>query len=58
MEHKQHSSTFEVLTYILFRCHRYIDFCFFLSCYEKAHDNTKFSCENSKPHHESWIMTH
>ena len=29
----------------------------FLSCHEEAHDNKEFGQENSKPPHESQIMT-
>ena len=29
----------------------------FLSCWENAHDNKEFGCENSKPYRESQIRT-
>ena len=48
------------ITFILFKCHRFINNSNdsnFLSCHEEAHDNKEFGQENSKPPHESQIMT-
>ena len=58
-EHKQHSSVLKVLKQLSnFTGPLIISMIFsFLSCCEKAHDNKDFSCEDSKPCCESWIMT-
>ena len=45
-----------MITFILFKCHRCIDF-IFLFCHKKALDNEELIRENSKPCLESRIST-